>query len=225
MSAGAKKLDWSKPVRMTEQEYLAFEAESEEKHEYYDGIVRPLSLIIMMAGGALEHGQIIANLHRFLGNRLEGSACRTLDSSVRVRPKRSARYAYPDVTVYCGKPEYDEQRDRRRTTLLNPVALIEVLSPGTAKFDRTTKFDFLAQSLREYVLVEQDEPYVQTIWRDEQGQWVLRSWRREDGKVQLSSLGVELPFEELYRDVAFPDPAKDENYVITPAFPEDRDAP
>ena len=223
MPANAAQLDWTRPVRMTEAEYLAFEDTALEKHEFYDGIVRPLGLLITMSGGALEHGVIIANAHRFLGNRLDGSPCRTVDSSVRVKAKSSARYFYPDVTIYCGKAETDAA-DRQRTTLLNPTALVEVLSPGTEKFDRTDKFDHVIRiaSLREYVLVEQTEAYVQTLYRDDADQWVLRSWRGgEDAGVTFRSLGIELPFSELYRDVAFSDPADDEKYLIRRDLPSE----
>ena len=216
MPATAEQLDWTKPVRMTEAEYLAFEETALEKHEFYDGIVRPLGMLIKMAGGAIPHGVIIANAHRFLGNRLDGSPCRTVDSSVRVKAKTSARYFYPDVTIYCGRPETDPA-DRHQTTLLNPTALVEVLSPGTEKFDRTEKFDQLVQipSLREYALVEQTEAYVQTLYRDDDDRWLFQSWRGgEDAGVTFRSLGVELPFDELYRDVEFPDPADDDKYII-----------
>ena len=63
MPATANQIDWTKPVRMTEAEYLAFEETALEKHEFYDGIVRPLGMLIIMAGGAIEHGTIIANVH------------------------------------------------------------------------------------------------------------------------------------------------------------------
>ena len=134
-----------------------------------------------------------------------------------MKAKSSARYFYPDVSIHCGAAEYDAQNDPRRTTLLNPVALVEVLSPGTERFDRTEKFDQVIRipTLREYVLVEQSEAYVQTLYRDDAGSWVLRSWRGgEDAGVTFRSLGIDLPFGELYRDIEFHDSADGEKYVV-----------
>ena len=73
MSANAASLDWTKPVRMTEAEYLEFEESARLRHEFYDGVVRPLGLLIGMAGGTYEHGLVIANVLRSAGNRLDGT--------------------------------------------------------------------------------------------------------------------------------------------------------
>lgn len=215
MAATAKQFDWTKPVRMSEAEYLAFEEQAEEKHEFYDGIVRPLSLLIMMAGGAYEHSLIISNALRSIGNRLDGTGCRALDSNIRVKARHLTRYSYPDVTLLCGEPEFDEQAGGR-TTLNNPTAVIEILSPGTQKFDRSEKFDRYQQiaSLREYVLIETTKPFVQVLWRDDAGNWIFQSWSDINDIITFHSVGIEVPLTGVYRDMTFPDPANDENYII-----------
>ena len=69
---------------MTRDEYLAFEAESEAKHEFWPlsddregrGLVVEVGEAVTLAGAGLAHNQIVSNLTRELGNRLLGRDCR-----------------------------------------------------------------------------------------------------------------------------------------------------
>src|SRR5690242_16583587 len=108
-------------TRMTPQEYLAFERAAELKHEYADGE------IFAMSGGTMEHSNVAANLIGELRNLLRGGGCRVLTSDMRVKTP-SGRYLYPDGSVCCGRPEYE---DDTRDVLLNPRAVIEVLSDSS----------------------------------------------------------------------------------------------
>jgi Uma2 family endonuclease len=197
---------------MSEAEYLAFEEQAQEKHEFYDGIVRPLSRLVSMAGGSYEHSVVISNTLRAIGNRLEGSGCRALDSNIRVKPRQSTRYSYPDVTILCGEPEFDAEAGGR-TTINNPLAVVEVLSQGTENFDRTKKLQRyqLIDSLREYVLIETNQAFVQTLFRDDNQQWVFSSSSGLHASVALRSLGIELPLAEIYRDIRLPPPPPESN--------------
>ncbi|MCE9527608.1 MAG: Uma2 family endonuclease, partial [Planctomycetales bacterium] len=51
------------------EEYLALEASSPEKHEYYRGEV------FLMAGGSVQHGIIIGNIYHQLRLQLKGKRC------------------------------------------------------------------------------------------------------------------------------------------------------
>lgn len=213
MALKAEQLDWSKPVRMTEEEYLAFEEQAEGKHEFYDGVVRPLTRLIEcdpavlptelrgMAGGTYEHSLVISNAIGALSNALRGTGCRSLDSNMRVRSRASKRYSYPDATILCGAPQFNPPG--RRTTIVNPLAVVEVLSPGTEKFDRTEKLQRYQQieTLRECILIESDTPFVQTIYREDDGHWSFKSWLGLNAVAELRSVPVKLPLAELYRDV------------------------
>jgi Uma2 family endonuclease len=56
---------------------------------------------------------------------------------MRVRIQRTGLYTYPDISVVCGQPIFE---DASRDTLLNPVVIIEILSPSTESYDRGKKF-------------------------------------------------------------------------------------
>ena len=123
----------------TVDDYLTLERASEERHIYMDGE------IYAMAGESDGHGDITVNVVGLLFNQLKGTPCRarTKDTKVRSGPASvtggttSGFFSYPDVLVVCGKPEY---HDAYTDVLLNPTAIVEVLSPNTEAFDRGEKF-------------------------------------------------------------------------------------
>jgi Uma2 family endonuclease len=87
---------------------------------------------------------------------------------MRVAVSPSSAYVYPDVSIACKDAKYIR---RGTDTLLNPVAIIEVLSPTTELHDRSRKFKRYKGilSLKEYVLVSQDEVPIERFVRQETG--------------------------------------------------------
>src|SRR5437764_10567371 len=105
-------------IHHTYDEYLAFEASSNVKHEFLGG------QIYAMAGRTPEHAALAAAAIGLLFSQLRGSGCRVYDADLRVRT-RSGLATYPDVTVICGPTERDETDPQAVT---NPAVIIEVLS-------------------------------------------------------------------------------------------------
>lgn len=180
---------------ITPQEYLERERRSDTKHEYFNGE------IFAMSGGSPRHNLISANISGELRHRLRDRDCMVYSSDQRVRVNVTGLYTYPDVTVICEEPRFD---DDQRDTLLNPLALFEVLSPSTADYDRGGKFKHYRglASLREYVLISQDRPLVEHFARDD-NRWVLTEFDSPDDTLPLASLGCELPLAEIYLKVRF----------------------
>lgn len=178
------------------EEYLAIERKAEHKSEYFNGEM------FAMAGASFEHIGIVANLVRRLGNALDGTTCRVLPLDMRVQVRKTGLYAYPDVVVVCGKPEFE---DGQFDVLLNPKVLIEVLSPSTENYDKGTKFDHYRgiPSLREYVVVAQDSCHILHHRCRKDGSWVLRDIREMDGRLKLASVGCELAVADIYQNIDF----------------------
>lgn len=180
------------PHRYTFEEYLAFERESEIKHEFYDGE------IFAMAGGTLRHNALALNIGAALrGTRSPG--CVGFQSDQRVRVLATGRTTYPDVTMVCGPIELDPG-DVSKTTITNPTLIIEVLSPTTEQADRGEKWRHyqLIPSLQEYVLVSQIEPRIEVFRRQDLGSWEYRDVR--EGSVALAS-GPSLNLASIYEDL------------------------
>lgn len=187
------------------EEYLELEQVATEKHEWRDGRITPMHQIIAMAGGTHDHSLVIANVIGELRARLKGSPCRVYDSNLRVRDRRTTLYTYPDAMVICGPPQFDP-KDRNRTTVLNPTLVVEVISPSSEADDRGDKFNRYRgnENLKEYVLVSQGTPRIETFLRGEGGSWRLDPTSGLASTAPLRSLGIELPLSEIYDGVTFP---------------------
>jgi Uma2 family endonuclease len=156
---------------MTEEQYLAFERASEIRHEYWRGE------IFAMAGASEGHNLAAGNLFVAMQLALRDKPCRTYTHDMRVFAAKSRAYVYPDIVVAWPPIEFN---DGKRDTLLNPQVVIEVLSPSTESYDRGRKFDLYRQSesLKQYVLVSQDEARVMSYIRQSHG----CSLRSQDSK-------------------------------------------
>lgn len=120
--------------RYTFEEYLELEAVAGTRHEFYDGE------IYARAGGTPEHAAIAATVTAILARQL-AAPCRVYSSDLRLRVLATGLATYPDVTVICGA----SQRDPASTThVTNPTLIVEVLSTGTADYDRGEKLQQLS---------------------------------------------------------------------------------
>lgn len=176
--------------RWTPEEYLAFERSSPEKHEFFQGE------IFAMAGATEEHNLLVGNLVTRLNIALEGKQCRVYPSDMRVKVAATGLYTYPDVTVACADRQLE---DGRRDTLLNPQVIFEVLSDSTELYDRGKKFEQyrMLPSLREYVLVSQEQVLIEQYTRQEGDTWMLRE-HRAGGRLWLEAIGCEIAVDEIY---------------------------
>jgi Uma2 family endonuclease len=174
-------------------EYVRLEGESRVKHEYLQGQVWA------MAGGTPEHAAVQVNVSTLLNTQLRGKPCRVYGSDLRVRVTETGLGTYPDVTVVCGRLELDPE-DPEKHTVVNPRALVEVLSPSTEAYDRGEKLAHYKRiaSLAEIVLVSQDERRLE-VWRRDGERWTLDVAHGE-AVVRLRSIDCDLPLDEVYRD-------------------------
>jgi Uma2 family endonuclease len=177
----------------TAQEYLAWERQQPTRHELFQGEV------FAMGGATREHNLLVVNITAELRNALRKRPCETYPSDMRVKVPATGLYTYPDASVVCDKPEFE---DGSLDTLLNPLVLVEVLSDSSERYDRGKKFEQYRSipSLTDYVLVSQDHVLVEHFRRGEGGTWVL-SEVRAGGRVELSGPECALAVDEIYLKV------------------------
>ena len=178
---------------LTPEEYLTWERKQPFKNEYHNG------QIIAMSGASRSHNRITVDITIQLGNQLMDSDCEVFASEMRVRTSPTVSYFYPDVIVVCGEPRFE---DDTFDTLLNPILVIEVLSPSTAAFDRGEKFEHYKQlaSLQAYLLISQDSVRVEHYFL--QGtQWLHNTFQRLEDVLSLASIECEVPLRAIYRRV------------------------
>lgn len=180
--------------RYTYAEYLAYERDSDRKHEYEDGE------IYAMAGASRRHNALALRVGAALdADRRAG--CVGFQSDQKVRVLETGKATYPDVTVVCG-PIAGDPADPGGATITNPTILVEVLSPSTEQVDRGSKWQHYQQlpSLKEYVLVSQEEPRIERYRRLPTGGWEYVE--ATTGSVELVN-GATLDLARLYE--ALPD--------------------
>jgi len=173
----------------TYEAYLAVEAESELKYEFHNG------MITAMAGGTPEHGIIASNFMRTLP---EFKSCTIFPSDVKIHIPLTNRTIYPDASVVCG--DYLKS-EKDKNAIINPILILEVLSASTVAFDRGEKFTHSRQipSLREYVLISQDEAVVDTYYRTDDGTWEIQTISGLSEKVMLKSIDCKIAMGDIYR--------------------------
>lgn len=177
-------------TRLTEEQYLAIERAAEFKSEFHDG------QMFAMAGGSLNHSRLSGAMNAIL-HRLLPAGCEPFTSDLRVKVGAGRLYTYPDCSVVCGEPELlSDQRD----VLLNPLLIVEVLSPSTADYDRGKKFELYRTipSFREYLIVHQDARHVEHYSKQEDGGWLLHEYTGAESTVLIGRLGVQISLAELY---------------------------
>lgn len=178
---------------LTPEEYLTWERKQPFKNEYHNG------QIIAMSGASRAHNLVTMNVANQLYNQLVDQECEVYANEMRVRTNPTVSYFYPDVVVACGEPRFE---DNTFDTLLNPIVVIEVLSPSTAAYDRGEKFEYYKQlaSLQEYILISQDRVRVESYHR--QGtRWLHNTLQRLEDVLSLTSIECEVPLHAIYRRV------------------------
>ncbi len=171
-------------------EYLELEQTSPIRHEYLGG------QIFAMSGSSEEHNLIAGNILARLHSHLRGSSCRTFISDMKVRVESADVSYYPEVMVVC------EPQDRDRYFKTCPCLIVEILSPTTAATDKREKLLNYQKisSLREYVLVAQDEMKIEVYRQDNLGNWFVQTLGKDE-QLSLESVNLSMTMAEIYEDV------------------------
>ena len=178
---------------MTPAEYLAWERDQPQKHEYYRGEV------FAMAGATREHNLIVMNLGAELRAALRDRPCEAYPSDMRVRIPATGLYTYPDVTVVCGRPEFE---DGVLDTLLNPQLLAEVLSTSTEAYDRGGKFEqYRTLPLALRVPPRRAGQGARRSLREAARRLVADALPARRERLELASLGCSIAIDEIYLKV------------------------
>lgn len=173
----------------TYAEYLEQERTSEIRHEFKNG------QSVAMAGGTRQHARLAGKVIGALIAQLKGR-CEVFTSDGRVYVQALNEGFYPDASVVCGSEEVDPVDP---DAIVNPIVLVEVLSPGTENEDRGSKFESYKHlpSLKEYVLVSQDEPRIEVFRRNADASWQSTVAGASES-AKLASIKCELWVDEVY---------------------------
>ena len=157
-----------------------------------------------MAGASFRHALIAGNLHAEIHAQLKGGPCRVVMNDLRVA-LGSDSFAYPDLVVFGGKPQF---LGGEFDTLTNPLAILEVLSPSTEYRDRGSKFAHYRRlpSLLHYVLVGQETPTIERCDRQPDDSWLLTDLTWPEGILNLANPPLAVSLRDIYANSFDPDP-------------------
>ena len=200
MTASTLPLPPAKPKtrRYTEAEYLEMERTSEQKHSFVNGLIFP------MAGANPPHLRIAGNVFFQVYGNLEAKPdYEVFNSDTKIYLPQLRIYHYPDALVVAGQPEFASEEVG---AILNPILIIEVLSDSTGRFDRFEKFTRYQTlpSFREYILIHQDSPQIDSFLRQEEPDlWRSSEVSGLDSEVHFQSIDVKIALSKIYRNVSF----------------------
>jgi len=184
------------PKKYTRQEYLDFEVNSPERHEYLDGEIRP------MVGGTPNHNRIIGNTYFAFKLALQGSKYDIFFSEQRLWIPEKNIYTYPDLMVIQGELQLQEGR---KDTITNLRLITEVLSNSTKDYDKNEKFKAYRSlsSFQEYVLIDQYSPQIEHYRKTDTNQWLFTEYQGLDYILTLAVGKITIPLANIYDQVTF----------------------
>ncbi len=178
--------------RVSVDEYLAFERRHPARHEYVDGYV------YAMTGAPPPHNRIVGNIFARLWSLAGEGPCHVYVEAAKLRVGDD--FYYPDVMVVCDAAGGDEE------FAYAPCVLVEVLSPSTARVDRSQKLERYRtlRSLRAYLIVSRRGRHVVRHWREAAD----APWQQADyagrGEIPLPCPVPDvLTLDQIYRGIAF----------------------
>jgi Uma2 family endonuclease len=175
-------------------EYLAMEAISMERHDYYHGE------IFAMAGGSKGHNKIILNIAIAL-KLTQKNGCDIFIDGMKLELEKDEFYVYPDLIYTCNENLNDQD-----VFVKAPAIIFEVLSDSTALYDKEVKLKYYKKipSLQYYVLVSQKEIMVEVYARIDDSQiWEYQTYENLQETILFKNLGLELPIHTIYDSIEF----------------------
>jgi len=174
--------------------YLEMENVSIEKHEYYKGEV------FAMSGAKVSHNTISGNLFVTLSNKLKGKKCKPYNSDQRIHIQSNTLFTYPDISIICGEiitlnnDEYN---------VLNPSAIIEVLSKSTKNYDRGEKFKLYREipALQEYILADSESIHIEVFRLNKNKHWELEEYNSLEDRIHIKEIDEKILISEIYEGV------------------------
>ncbi len=193
---------------LTLEEYFEFEYKSKIRHEYLDGKLRPVSY------KSVNHGRISRNISRVFANYFLDEMSEIFTESRMLFVPDCNKVYYPDGVIIAEEHQLYNYSNKMDATL-NPSVLIEIGFDSTEKLDKSDKWQCYQtiSSLRQYVLISQQTPFVEIFDRQEEDptKWTYSSMQDMQKSVTISSCDVAL--KELYHKVDFPPKGEEEEVI------------
>jgi Uma2 family endonuclease len=177
--------------KYTVEQYFAFEESSEVRHEFHNGE------LFVVAGTTKTHNVLVDNIKDLIKKEFRPRDCQVFSENVKVEVEKGEenRYVYPDIVLTCH--EFDKQDD---LVVRYPSLIVEVLSKGTAEYDRGLKFKRYQKlpTLKYYLLVEQDPFSVELFSRtDVRHLWTYQIFTEADDIISFPIIDFSMKVSDI----------------------------
>jgi Uma2 family endonuclease len=180
--------------RMSLEEFQRWDDGSETRYELIDGFP------VAMAPPAEAH-RILAMR---LGSRIEAALAGRRPCNAQIEPgvvrrDRADSCYVPDIAVTC------EPNEPGRQAMVDPILVVEILSPSTERSDRRVKLPAYQslERVREVVLIDADSHHAE-LYRRENSHWGIERVRGAEATLFLASVDLRIVMSELYEGIAIP---------------------
>jgi Uma2 family endonuclease len=210
------------------EDYLTFlqkaeEGQIEHKFQYFEGEIipahsgeplpewfvsyvlsadfgtQPITLIFEMP--TQNHDIITSNLHGMLYVFSKDKDVRVYSQGTYIRLEVSTKTPLPDIVLTS---KSGEKRNKYHQ-LLNPSAIIEILSKSTKNIDQTQKLEAYQsiETLVEYILIDQYKPHVTIHRRMSENKWEQEYLTSMNSTARLESIDYSIILSAIYEGVSF----------------------
>jgi Uma2 family endonuclease len=183
--------------RMTVAEFVRWEDGTDTRYELLKGSP------VAMAPPAVAHGVLALRLGARIDTALRSRPpCLGQSEAGIVRPDRDDTYYIADIAVTCTPTQRGDQ------LISDPVLIVEILSPGTAMYDRQTKVADYRRiaSVEEILLIDSTSMFAEVL-RREGDRWITEIVRGPQATLSLTSIGLTAAMSDLYEGIDLPDAA------------------
>ena len=181
--------------KMTVAEFVRWEDGSDTRYELLDGTP------VAMAPPAVAHGMLSLRLGARIEAALRARPPRIGQSEAGiVKPDRDDTCYIADLAVTCIPPPPGQQ------LLAEPVLIVEVLSPGTAVYDRQTKVADYRRipSVEEILLIDSASVFAEVLRRAGE-QWITELVQGREATLSLASISLTVTMADLYEEIEIQD--------------------
>jgi Uma2 family endonuclease len=178
------------PLRMTVDEFLAWDSGDDLHYELVDGTPRA------MAPTTTIHGALQSELGRLIGNHLResGRTCRVItNAGVKPNVLSAHNVRIPGLAVTCAPLALQQ------SILPEPILIIEILSPSNQADTWSNVWAYTSiPGLQEILILHSDKVSAEVLRRARDGTWPERTDTVTEGALTLASIDLPLPIAELH---------------------------
>lgn len=183
--------------KLTFEEFYALDQADPWKNEFCEGVMTP------MIHPSRNHHAIMSRLVYGIGMSIQDTPYCSYSSRMRVFFPATGLYTFPDMLIV---PRSIECVGENRDIAINPQVLVEVLTAESELRDRRTMHQHYMKdpSVREIVLVADDEPRIEQYKRTNGGEWRTTLYTSLSETLSLKTVRAELPLADIYSDLDMP---------------------